>query len=76
MAQDIPIAETYPHPEYRSSQLFNDIALLKLSKPADVTDIYVYPVCLNTRKGLPLPGASVDVIGWGETEIGTLFLIM
>lgn len=69
-AQDIPIAQTIRHPEYRSSQLFNDIALLRLTRPADTSDIYVYPACINTRKNFPYPRSSVDVIGWGETEKG------
>lgn len=68
--QDIGIAQTIRHPDYRTSQLFNDIALLKLIKPADITDSYVYPVCLNTRNDVPGPDASVEVIGWGETENG------
>ncbi|XP_063705763.1 serine protease persephone-like isoform X1 [Culicoides brevitarsis] len=68
ITQDIGIAKVIRHPDYRPYQLYNDIALLKLSNFADISDSYVYPVCLNTKKDFPLPSSSVDVIGWGETE--------
>lgn len=66
--QDIPISTAIRHPDYRPSQLYNDIALIKLSKPADISDSSVYPVCLNTKPDFPKTGNSADVLGFGETE--------
>ncbi|XP_013198641.1 uncharacterized protein LOC106141535 [Amyelois transitella] len=57
----------FPHPNYDNDRLFNDIALIKLQRPAPYTD-YIRPICL--------PPINVDepdffnlrlaVSGWGR----------
>eukprot|EP00804_Cyclotella_cryptica_P010848 CCRYP_008784-RA/>CCRYP_008784-RA protein AED:0.04 eAED:0.04 QI:129/1/1/1/1/1/3/505/385 len=54
------------HPEYDSSTLDNDVAILFL--PTAINDIT--PVTLNTNPNLPVVGDPLDVAGWGATEYG------
>lgn len=39
------VGHVHVHPQYDYTTLFNDIALLKLQRPADFTN-YVRPICL------------------------------
>lgn len=43
--QDRSISEIFIHPEYNHSVYFNDIAVLKLSRPVTITN-FVRPCCL------------------------------
>lgn len=74
--QDIEIAKRVPHPNYNHLRKINDIALLKLKTPADITKNNVKLICLpmdltnqlqnideNARK-------NMIVSGWGITETG------
>lgn len=46
-AEEIPIAETIMHPDYRSNRVYHDIALVRLARNATMNDL-VYPACLRT----------------------------
>lgn len=43
--QDREIGDIYIHPQYNHSGYYNDIAVLRLSEPVEITN-YVRPVCL------------------------------
>ncbi|CAG9831457.1 unnamed protein product [Diabrotica balteata] len=43
--QDRDVSQITIHPNFNSSMFFNDIAIIKLSRPVEITD-YVRPVCL------------------------------
>lgn len=66
--QDIPVAQFITHPNYSSSKKKNDIALIKLTKPAQLND-NVNPICLPLpellHSKLPL---KMMASGWGHTE--------
>ncbi|XP_011796725.1 PREDICTED: trypsin-2-like isoform X1 [Colobus angolensis palliatus] len=52
------------HPEYNRKTLDNDIMLIKLSTPADISD-YVSIIPLPTAP--PAPGTECLISGWGNT---------
>ncbi|XP_042866824.1 transmembrane protease serine 9-like [Penaeus japonicus] len=61
------IAQIVTHPLYGLVALDNDIALLKLSSPVPLDQVYIAPVCL------PALGQKIDdgvavVTGWGPLE--------
>ncbi|KAH8340519.1 hypothetical protein KR059_000426, partial [Drosophila kikkawai] len=67
--QDIKILIIILHPKYRSSAYYHDIALLKLTRRAKLSD-QVRPACLWQVPELLIP--SVVAAGWGRTEfLGT-----
>ncbi|GJQ81837.1 hypothetical protein Trydic_g9867, partial [Trypoxylus dichotomus] len=59
--QNIPIQEVIVHPDYEHIEKLNDIALLRLAKPAKFTE-NVKPICLNTNKDVR---RGFTVAGWG-----------
>ncbi|MBN3313772.1 CTRL protease, partial [Atractosteus spatula] len=60
------IAKAITHPYYSANTFNNDITLLKLSSPAQIT-ARVSPVCLASA-GMSVPsGAPVVTTGWGRT---------
>lgn len=69
--QEIRISEVIPHPKYKRSTVYNDIALLKLVKSVKWTAT-VKPICLQMK---PLEqidtrlNGSIIVTGWGATDI-------
>ncbi|GJQ77033.1 putative trypsin-like serine protease, partial [Trypoxylus dichotomus] len=63
--QNIRIQEVIVHPGYKHTEKLNDIALLRLAKPAEFS-IYVKPVCLNTD---PYIQGQLTVAGWGFTNV-------
>ncbi|GJQ80977.1 hypothetical protein Trydic_g4793 [Trypoxylus dichotomus] len=66
-SQKIPVQEVIVHPDYKHIHGLNDIALLRLKKPAVFTQ-YVQPVCLNTNTDIQ---NEFTVAGWGLTNITT-----
>ncbi len=59
------------HENYNARTLFNDIAILKLSRIVELND-KIQVACLpelNT-KSYPLPLNEAWIIGWGQTEFG------
>ena len=56
-----------PHPEFNPDTIENDIGLLKLRLPVQLTT-YIQPVNLAT---VNLPASAAPVaIGWGQTKDG------
>ncbi|KAJ8963548.1 hypothetical protein NQ314_005553, partial [Rhamnusium bicolor] len=45
LVQDRDVSEIFVHPEYNYSVYFNDIAVLKLARPVELTN-FVQPCCL------------------------------
>ncbi|XP_071534430.1 CLIP domain-containing serine protease HP8-like isoform X2 [Panulirus ornatus] len=73
--QDITVAEIILHPQYDTTcKECNDIALLKLSAPAQFDDIFVMPICLPVDPLLDLGFGEEEFVnkyvwaaGWGST---------
>lgn len=66
---EIKIKEFYPHPEYRSSRNYHDIALIELESRIDPNEPSVSPICLygNTND---LPETTVlTAEGFGITDV-------
>ncbi|XP_030369987.1 serine protease snake [Scaptodrosophila lebanonensis] len=63
--QDIKILIIILHPKYRSSSYYHDIALLKLTRRARLSDV-VHPACLWQLPDLKIK--TVVATGWGRTE--------
>lgn len=65
---DRRILEILTHPKYNVRTFDNDIAILKIDRPVELTDV-LHPVCL------PIPGKSFKgelavVTGWGARKVG------
>ena len=71
-AQRILIADAYPHPKYKISVHYYDIALLKLQSSVQLT-VTVRPVCLETKPiwDQDTRNASMIVAGYGATSFDT-----
>ncbi|XP_055545332.1 phenoloxidase-activating factor 3-like [Wyeomyia smithii] len=69
--QDIQISKFIKHPLYSASKKKNDIAIIKLAKPA-ILSSSVKTICLpiDPLHRHPLP-KSMIVSGWGNTENGS-----
>ncbi|KFB37770.1 AGAP008891-PA-like protein [Anopheles sinensis] len=66
-AQQIAIARFIPHPQYRGSRRYFDIALVQLKEPATYTSA-VCNACL--WRELEIPSGPMDAIGFGATGFG------
>ena len=62
-AEKIDVEYLFPHPNYSSSSLTNDIMLMKL-----VSSSTACVVTLNSDPTLPLDGTKVTTMGFGLTE--------
>lgn len=72
--QEIPVAKVEKHPGFSPSTKANDVAILVLAQPADISDPQsVYPACLDSSSNFPT--GNVTVTGWGKTE-GTRFVFL
>ncbi|KAK5638495.1 hypothetical protein RI129_012790 [Pyrocoelia pectoralis] len=71
--QDRHVAEITPHPNYDPTSYSNDIAIVKLEIPVEVTD-YVRPVCLWSEEIdlNSIVGKQGTVVGWGFDETGNV----
>lgn len=49
--EDLRIIEVIPHPAYKSSSQYNDVALLKLEQNAKLGP-YVRPLCLPEKRAI------------------------
>lgn len=71
--QDIPIAETIAYENYTfTSKLHeNDIALIRLQRPATHTE-YVQPICLPIKdlQNQTYDGVRLSAAGFGKTSNG------
>lgn len=70
--QDIMIEKTFIHPQFRKDS-GNDIALLKLSQPADITRNNIRTICLPLTSESEFSNVKEDsknamlISGWGLT---------
>ncbi|XP_034234400.1 serine protease snake-like [Thrips palmi] len=65
--QRLEVAQAIKHPDYQPPQHYNDIALLRLERSAEMT-AYVRPACLNTEGIIPGSSSKPLATGWGHTE--------
>lgn len=62
----LPVQQFYIHPEYNSSNLKNDIAIIELPRALNTNEaIPVQLADAQTRNGTPV-GTSLTVAGWGS----------
>ncbi|XP_030607817.1 vitamin K-dependent protein C [Archocentrus centrarchus] len=70
----VEVIKAFKHPNYNSRTVDNDIALLRLQTPAQVTD-YIVPICLPGRemaeRVLHLNGTITVVTGWGKEDMNS-----
>ncbi|KAG4079962.1 hypothetical protein HA402_006274 [Bradysia odoriphaga] len=67
--QDILIEEVFAHPLYDRPRYSNDIAVIRLSAPANMTPESVRPICLPTTFRVQSTVLKrVSITGWGTTE--------
>ncbi|CAF4078239.1 unnamed protein product [Rotaria sp. Silwood2] len=71
-SQILSVSAIINHPGYSSSGYVNDIALLQLSTPLNMTDPSVSAICLPSISSTtlstgewPSPGTTVVAVGWG-----------
>ncbi|XP_039961785.1 serine protease Hayan-like [Bactrocera tryoni] len=69
-AVDVPIEALYPHMNYRNLEKYDDIAIIELKNDVEYSSL-VFPVCLHTELADPPPTATLNVTGWGVTELKT-----
>lgn len=61
--QVIAVAEAIVHPGYSKAESHDDLALLRLERPAEMNG-HVRPACLHTEPIVPAVPATVRT-GWG-----------
>lgn len=59
------VVEIKIHPEYNSTGVSNDVALLKLEAPIELEAI---PIIRRAEAGLWGPGEIATILGWGTTD--------
>lgn len=64
--QIFSVVDRIPHPEYSPASKYNDIALLKLNKPVELSEA-VLPICLSTAESDIQE--KLIATGWGKTEV-------
>ncbi|KAM7347706.1 hayan isoform 2-T4 [Cochliomyia hominivorax] len=62
-AVEMKIKKIYMHPQYTSSLVYNDIAILELEHEVE-TNEYIYPICLYTNEEDPDTNTQLWVSGW------------
>ncbi|XP_017775048.1 PREDICTED: serine protease easter [Nicrophorus vespilloides] len=67
--QKIKISKVISHPKYNNPKLQNDIAIIILEKPAELTE-WVTPICLLSGNH-DYTNSTGTVAGWGVTDIFT-----
>lgn len=65
----IAIRKIHPHPDYKPTSKYNDIALMELTEKVHFTE-YVRPACLNIDNYLEWSDAIA--IGFGRESFGIL----
>ncbi|XP_037087318.1 phenoloxidase-activating factor 2-like [Pollicipes pollicipes] len=61
--QDIPVSKVITHEAFNDKTLFNDVALLKLSHPAEISQ-HVNTICLPVGAAIDLKDCVAN--GWGK----------
>lgn len=64
--QRIPAAQFFVHPKYDDDSVANDVALVKLSRPATLNQ-FVSTVCLPSKQ-YNFGGKTLVATGWGRTK--------
>lgn len=64
---DFDIAHVITHPQYRSSSIYNDIALVLLNR-AVILEKFIRPACLNYQEDTI--GLELVTTGWGHNTFG------
>lgn len=75
--EDFTVAQIVPHPDYRSSSHYNDIALLQLDRDAQLGP-YVRPICLPDTANLQAKqtiASGWGKVGWDEELSNTLLKV-
>lgn len=67
---DYRITKHVPHPDYKRTERYNDIALFQLETDVPFS-AFVRPICLNAGPLRPDPSPQV-VTGWGAISTGSL----
>ena len=57
------------HPDYNEKTKANDVALLELSSPVELTN-HIRPVCLAEGESVFPDGLSCWITGWGDPLTG------
>lgn len=65
-AQIVRVWRTYSHPSHRAPTMYNDLALVYLSKPVKLNQ-HVRPICLPRS---PVDKSVAILTGWGQTDFG------
>ena len=67
--QHLSVDKIFRHEKYSSKDLVNDITVIKLKTPAQISNT-VYPICLPKADGSQDPkiGQNVQIAGWGYTS--------
>ncbi|XP_053696866.1 venom protease-like [Sabethes cyaneus] len=65
--EDFGVAELIPHPEYKQTSQYNDIALIKLDRKV-IFSPYIRPICLPTKADFNNNRAIAT--GWGTIGYG------
>ncbi|XP_062558725.1 CLIP domain-containing serine protease B9-like [Armigeres subalbatus] len=70
--QDIAVQQIIRNPSYNKPRLANDLALLKLVSPVNVTTEFVRPICIPTDRDIPLNEfAALFISAWcGSVKSG------
>ncbi|GFU10456.1 clotting factor B [Nephila pilipes] len=69
--QEYGVSSLVPHPHFQRNGFYNDIGIVKLSRPVKFTD-YIQPVCLpSPQSSKSMVGAMATVVGWGAMNYGT-----
>ncbi|XP_063367674.1 melanization protease 1-like [Cydia amplana] len=78
--QDLRVEEAIPHPEHRGRpNVRDDIALLRLRKPVNLSQRNTDAVCLpvsRRQQNLDLGRQVATLAGWGSTEQGSTSSIL
>ncbi|XP_053964296.1 trypsin-1-like [Anastrepha ludens] len=65
---DRNVANITTHPKYSARTYDNDIAIIQLDKPVEMTEL-LHPVCMPTP-GKSFKGETAIVTGWGAIKVG------
>lgn len=62
---DIEVDEAIPHPNYKKTEKYDDIGLIRMKQPVQFSE-FIRPACLSETSGRELREAIAT--GWGKTS--------
>lgn len=62
--QERKVLKAFKHPQYNKNNVDNDIALLKLDSPLELTN-RIWPACLPEQAEELVPDLNATILGWG-----------